>query len=190
MTRCAFFCFSCASSASSPSSNASLLRGTIITLLGRVTLVTGRAVPMMVMLLLLALLAMVVLGAAAPSLVVFYAMREGTLVLAAVACVMSCLTANVAGLISGWLSIVPSLAPSGIVLQFNFHLLSAQTCVVEPASIIGYSFTATLASSPSLYSINANEYSLLQLFLTTTESSLPQRENFYSSSCSNFEAGT
>jgi hypothetical protein len=113
------------------------------------------------MLLLLALLAVMVFGAAALSLMVFLAMKKRTLVLATVACVMSRLTTYVAGLIPGWLSIVPSFAPSGIVLEFNFHLLPAQTCVVESASTMVYSFTATLASSPSLYSIKAKEYSLL-----------------------------
>lgn len=106
---------------------------------------------MPMVLLLLAFLPMMFFGATAPSFVIFYIMIFRTLVLATISCVMSCLTTYIAGLIPGWLSIVPSFAPSGIVLKFDFHLLSTQIGVVESGSSISYSFTATVASSPSLY---------------------------------------
>lgn len=90
------------------------------------------------------------------------AISSVTLVLAAVASIVPCFPTHIAGLVSCWLFIVSSsLTSSGIILQFNFHLLATKTSVVKPASTNLYSPTATVASSPSLYSIKAKEYSLL-----------------------------
>jgi len=109
-----------------------------------------------------------------PAFFTFSDMKIHTSCLIAVTGKMTWFSTSEASLVFGSLFVKSTFATSRVVLQFNFHFLSFNSDIVQSKSSSNiYSWTASLASSPSLYSMNANEYSLLKLFLTTTESSLP-----------------
>jgi hypothetical protein len=53
---------------------------------------------------------------------------------------------------------LPSFASSSVILELNFHFLTAKIGIVESKFHKKYSLTAEAASSPYLYSMKANEY--------------------------------
>lgn len=107
-----------------------------------------------------------------------------TSVLAAISCKMSWPPTSKTSLATFFGLSLPSFSASWVVLKLNFHFAGDESSVVEAKWKKAYSLTAEVASTPSKYSMNPYEYSLLWLFLTTTDYNCPYLLNLFCSSSS------